>query len=237
MKSPAIFIIISGSALIAAAVIFNAPKTTPSAANPRIEAKQNAGTKIRKKLKYKGDVDSDYIQAFRKCNAGLQEYCEGERSTVSSLSAEQAEKLVPSVAGGIKAPVYVPIVFNELMVRTAIKFATRKGQCRRNSCDKSISTDAEQFRIYSKVLKEARTGCSRRQLDACIIEGDIYAADLKFSEAREVMRKGAKLAKVTVSRCDGGSEPDQNVCKSYRTQLEVFNSKSKVFGEALLQSH
>lgn len=241
MKSPAIFAIISATALVAAAGVFYAPKSAaPSESQVRAE-KVVIKKKMGKKLTYIGDVDADYIEAFRKCNSGQKEFCQEAANSVQDgkrvVSAVNPDKLVSSLGGGMKAPIHAPIEFNELMVRTAIKFATRKGGCRGKPCGNAVSTDAEQFRIYTRILKDARTGCSHRQLSACIIEGDLLAAEKKFSEARDLMQSAASIAKSTVSRCDNGSEPDQGACQDSRTNLDMFNKKSKTFYEAMLQSH
>jgi hypothetical protein len=141
----------------------------------------------------------------------------------------------PSDAGQIQ--VIPPTNFNEVMVKTAISFAHKIGTCDRRTCAKIIDPSSEQWRIYAKIITESKNACSRRQLNACVIHGDILAAERRFLDAKDVAKSGLESAQSMVSRCSKGKNLGSNLCRDAEEKHKYFVDRIKQLNKTIMQAH
>ncbi len=129
-----------------------------------------------------------------------------------------------------------PTNFNEIMVKTALSFAYKVGSCNRNTCPKIIDPSTEQWRIYAKVVTESKNACIKRQLNACIIHGDILVAEKRYIDALNVAKSGLESARGLQSRCEN-KDPNSLVCVDAKEKSKMFSDRIKDLGKALMQAH
>ena len=219
-----IYIAIAGCAFIAALFVLFAPKSwTENVVNSM--SSSTAPTDVDRDLPKKTVLD-DQIQKIVAIQQKGQPKKKKEKKPVVPL---------PYIPGQVQE--IPPTVFNEIMVKTAVSYAYKVGSCTRKTCPQIIDPSTEQWRIYAKVITESKNACFRRQLDACVIQGDILAAERRYLDAVEVAKSGLESAQGATSRCANAKDPNSTKCIDAREKSKLFSERIRDLNKVLLQAH